>query len=62
MPRKKIQSFVGGIAYDGYKKNWSVAESVCHNGLVTQVNHRRRPMHVVRASACPARRPAFEPV
>jgi hypothetical protein len=22
----KTQSYVGGIAYDGYKKNWTVAE------------------------------------
>ena len=42
----KPQNYVGGIAYDGHKKNWSLAESVCHNDHVTQVNHRRRPADV----------------
>jgi hypothetical protein len=38
----KTVRYVGGIAYDSYKKNWSLAEVITEDGLVVQVVHHRR--------------------
>jgi hypothetical protein len=38
----KTQSYVGGIAYDSYKKTWTVAEILTHDGKLTGVVHHPR--------------------
>ena len=41
--RPVLKSFVGGIAYDSHKKNWSVAEILTKDRRMTGVVHHPGP-------------------